>query len=220
MPKPISFGELDFKIVASMEETRAVPEPETPFRIRILGDFSGWEQRGISESGTALAGRRAIEVDRDNLAKLMAGIKPEIQLQFTGSENDAVAIRFAELDDFHPDRLYEQHEIFEALREIRRKLDNPRTLEDAAKEIRSWTESEASVEIQQPPEGPSKPAPDAGAVDTAGLLDQIMEGSESRPSGAQPSSDTSDWSRFLKNIVETAGRTVERIKIAVELMSC
>jgi type VI secretion system protein ImpC len=30
MSNPISFGELDFKIVASMEETRGVPEPETP----------------------------------------------------------------------------------------------------------------------------------------------------------------------------------------------
>jgi type VI secretion system protein ImpC len=202
MPKPISFGELDFKIVASMEETRAVPEPETPFRILILGAFSGREQSGTSASGTALAGRRAIEVDRDNLDEVMAGMKPEIQLQFTGSENDAVTIRFAELDDFHPDRLCEQHEIFEALREIRRKLDNPRTFEDAAKEIRSWTESEALVEIQHPPEEPSKPAPDTGAVDTAGLLDQIMEGSERGPSAAQPSSDTSEWSRFLKNIVQ------------------
>ena len=202
MPKPISFGELDFKIVASMEETRGIPEPETPFRILILGDFSGREHREISASSTALAGRRAIEVDRDNLDEVMAGIKPEIQLQFAGSEINAVTIRFAELDDFHPDRLYEQHEIFEALREIRRKLENPRTFEEAAKEIRNWTESEAAVDIPGPPEEPSKSAPDAGKVDTAGLLDQIMEGSESRPSAAQPSSDTSEWSRFLKKIVQ------------------
>jgi hypothetical protein len=39
MPKPITFGEVDFKIVASMEETRGVPKPETPFRILIMGDF-------------------------------------------------------------------------------------------------------------------------------------------------------------------------------------
>ena len=202
MPKPITFGELDFKIVASMEETRGVPEPDTPFRILILGDFSGLKNRETSPNGTALAGRRAMEVDRDNLDEVMAGVKPEIQLQFTGSENDALTIRFAELDDFHPDRLYEQHEIFESFREIRRKLDNPRTFEDAAKEIRSWTESEAAVDIQEPPERPSKPAPDAIEVDAAGLLDQIVEGSESPPSAAQPSSDVSEWSRFLKKIVQ------------------
>jgi type VI secretion system protein ImpC len=132
----------------------------------------------------------------------MAGMKPEIELQFAGSEKDAVTIRFAELDDFHPDRLYEQHEIFETPRELRRKLDNPRTFEEAAKEIRSWTEPEAAVETRQPPEEPSKPAPDAGEMDTTGLLDQIMEGSESRPTEAQPSSDTSEWSRFLKKIVQ------------------
>ena len=107
MPKPISFGELDFKIVASMEETRGVPEPETPFHILILGDFSGRENRETSPSGTALANRRAQEVDRDNLDEVMAGMKPEIQLQFAGSEQDALTIRFAELDDFLGDRLRE-----------------------------------------------------------------------------------------------------------------
>ena len=202
MPKSISFGELDFKIVASMEETRGVPEPDTPFRILILGDFSGLKNRETSPNGTALAGRRAMEVDRDNLDEVMAGIKPKIQLQFTGSENYGLTIRFAELDDFHPDRLYEQHEIFESFREIRRKLDNPRTFEDAAKEIKSWTASEAAVDIQKPPEGPSKPASDTGEADTAGLLDQIVEVSESRPSAVQPSSDVSEWCRFLKKIVQ------------------
>jgi hypothetical protein len=36
MPKSISFGELDFNLVASMEETRGAPEAETPFRILFL----------------------------------------------------------------------------------------------------------------------------------------------------------------------------------------
>ena len=202
MSKSISFGELDFKIVASMEETRGVPESETPFHILILGDFSGREQRGISESGAALAGRRAIEVDRDNLDEVMEGMKPEIQLQFAGFENNAATFRFSELDDFHPDRLYEQHEIFEALREIRRKLENPRTFEEAANEIISWTELEAAAAIQEAPEEQPKPVSQSGEVDSAGLLDQIIEGAESRPSEAKPSSDTSEWNRFLRKIVQ------------------
>ncbi len=201
MSKPISFGELDFKIVASLEETRGVPEPETPFRILILGDFSGRENREISQSGAVLPSLRAFEVDRDNLDEVMAGMTPEIQLQFTGSENEAVTIRFAELDDFHPDRLYEQHEIFEAIREIRRMLENPRTFEEAAKKIRSWTEPEAAA-IQESPEEPPTPAPEAGEIETAGLLDQIIEGAEGQPSEAKSSSDASEWSRFLRKIVQ------------------
>ncbi len=202
MSKPISFGELDFKIVASLEETRGVPEPETSFRILILGDFSGRENREISQSGAVLPSLRAFEVDRDNLDEVMAGMKPEIQLQFAGSENDAVTLRFAELDDFHPDRLYEQHEIFEAIREIRRKLDNPRTFEEAATEIRSYTESDAAAANQETSEEPPTPAHDAGEIETAGLLDRIIDRAEGQPSEAQPSSDTSEWSRFLRKIVQ------------------
>jgi type VI secretion system protein ImpC len=201
MSKPISFGELDFKIVASMEETRGIPEPETPFRILIMGDFSGRENREISEGGAALASCRTVEVDRDNLDEVMAGMKPDIRLQFAGSEKDAVTIRFAELDDFHPDRLYEQLEIFEAIREIRQMLEDPRTFEEAAKEIKGWTESE-SAEIQEPPKEAPTPAPEAGDIETAGLLDQIIEGADRQPSEAKPSSDTSEWSRFLKKIVQ------------------
>ncbi len=201
MSKPTSFGELDFKIVASMDETRGVPEPEAPFRILILGDFSGRGSRETFPSGTALASRRAVEVDRDNLDEVMAGLKPEIQLQLAGSEKDAVMIRFSELDDFHPDRLYEQHEIFEALREIRHKLDNPRTFEDAAKEIRNWTDSEEAA-IQKPLEEPPAPSSEAGGIETVGLLDQILEGTEDQTSESKPSLDASEWTRFLRKIVQ------------------
>ena len=34
-------------LVSAMEETRVVPEPETPFRILIWGDFSGRANRNI-----------------------------------------------------------------------------------------------------------------------------------------------------------------------------
>lgn len=61
MSKPISFGKLDFKIVASIEETRDVPQPETPFRVCIPGDFSGRANRGIVEPGFALTDRRLLE---------------------------------------------------------------------------------------------------------------------------------------------------------------
>ena len=56
MAKPISFGELDFKLVASMQQAREIPEPETPFCILILGDFSG---REMTESRTELGEYRS-----------------------------------------------------------------------------------------------------------------------------------------------------------------
>src|SRR5687767_14622626 len=41
------------------------PEPETPFRMLVLGDFSSRESRGISQAGAQLAARRPISIDTD-----------------------------------------------------------------------------------------------------------------------------------------------------------
>ena len=201
MSKPISFGALDFKIVASMEETRGIPEPDTPFNILMLGDFSGRKNLEIPASDSTLADRRAIEVDRDNLDDVMAEMKPEIQLKLADSENDTVTIRFAELDDLHPDQIFAQHEIFRAIREIRRKLDNPRTFAEAATEIRSWTGSQ-TAEIQEPPAEPPPLAAEDRVLDSTGLLDRIIDGAEDQPSETKPSSDASGWSRYLRKIVQ------------------
>jgi hypothetical protein len=79
MPTPSSFWEIDFKIVASMEEARGAPEPETPFRVLILGDFSGRANRGLFDPRAALAGRyiraSSISPDREeSLPSLAAGM--------------------------------------------------------------------------------------------------------------------------------------------------
>src|SRR5258707_7923167 len=68
-------------------------EPDAPFRILILGDFSGRENRGLESK---LAGRRPVSVDRDNLDEAIAGMGVAIGLP-------GVALQFRELDDFHPD---------------------------------------------------------------------------------------------------------------------
>jgi type VI secretion system protein ImpC len=201
MAKPISFGELDFKIVASMDETMGVPEPEDPFHILVLGDFSGRENRHVFETGSTLLECRVVEVDRDNLNDVMARMKPEIRLPFTDTESDALAIHFSEMEDFHPDRLYEQLEIFSSIKELQRKLDDPRTFEEAAAEIRSWSESETSGTQELTGASPA-PKPDIGEQEPAGLLDRILEGDGSGPTEIQPTSARADMSRFMKKIVQ------------------
>jgi type VI secretion system protein ImpC len=66
--------------------------PETPFRILVAGDFSGGAGRN----------RRPIPVDRDNFDEVLKLLAPELRLPVAGQE---VALRFTELDDFHPDQI-------------------------------------------------------------------------------------------------------------------
>jgi type VI secretion system protein ImpC len=115
-----------------MDETSGMPEPETPFRVCILGDFSGRVNRGIFETGSALASRRLLVVDRDNFDDVLAKLGVEIHLPIAGNDSPPVTIRFTELDDFHPDRIFEHLEVFQALKETRKKLEDPRTFESAA----------------------------------------------------------------------------------------
>ena len=86
-----------------------MPEPDTPFRILILGDFSGRANRGVKEP---LAARRPRAVDNDNLEQLMTDMVVSLQLPH-------VRLRFRELDDFHPDHIYASAELFQRLEDAR-----------------------------------------------------------------------------------------------------
>ena len=95
---------------------------DTAFRIAVLGDFSGRANRGIAETGRALAARRPIRIDRDNVDDVIARLAPELHLTLGDAR---AAVRFSELEDFHPDRLYERLPAFRALRETRERAAAP-----------------------------------------------------------------------------------------------
>ena len=131
------------------------PTADTPFCIGLIGDFSGRESRGIVERGRALAARRPLRVDRDNLDEVRARVAPELVLDV--GNRSRVSVRFAALDDFHPDRLYER-------------LPHLRTLHEASALPVS---SPALPERER-----TSPAP-AGSV-----LDQILGDAPLPPGGA------------------------------------
>ncbi|MBZ5727290.1 MAG: type VI secretion system contractile sheath large subunit [Acidobacteriia bacterium] len=106
------------------EEPRelARPEPETPFRILVAGNFSGGAGRN----------RMAIEIDRDNFDRVLARLAPELHLPFGTAP---LPVSFRELDDFHPDRLFARLAPFQALRALRERLSDRATFPAAAAEL-------------------------------------------------------------------------------------
>jgi type VI secretion system protein ImpC len=108
--------------VAEKSQQAAVVDPDEPFRILVMGNFSGGAGRN----------RRPIEIDRDNFDQVMGLLAPELRLPFGGVE---VPIRFRELDDFHPDRLLARLPLFQKLRDLRRRLVDPSTFPAAAAEL-------------------------------------------------------------------------------------
>ncbi len=201
MPKPISFGELDFKIAASMNEKKRAPESETPFRICILGDFSGRANLGLVDPASALIAPHPIEVDRDNIENVMQRLNVSVNLSVVGDHSPPVAVQFAELDDFHPDQLFARLEVFQTLRETRKRLDDPRTFETAKKEVRSWTGTDKTPKPSEPVVERPDIKPAAAGQTTGSILDQIVDEADGRLPDAKTVTEHSGWDAFLQKIV-------------------
>lgn len=198
MGKPISFGELDFKIVASMDEARGKPEVGTPFRICMIGDFSG---RASSGPASAPVDLRPIQVDRDNIEAVMEKLGVGVRVPVPGDGGRSIAVQFSEIDDFHPEKLYERLGVFQTLRDTRKRLNDPRTFEAARKEVQSWGRTIETPEASKPVSAPPVAGPESSEKESASLLDQIVGEAEERPMDRSRVSAPSEWDAFMKNIV-------------------
>lgn len=96
----LASAEID--VALALESRVAALEPETPFRILVLGDFGG--------RLTA-----PMPVDRDDLDLLLSQSIVEVP-------HPLGTIRINALEDFHPDRIYATSPIFERFRRVRGKL--------------------------------------------------------------------------------------------------
>jgi type VI secretion system protein ImpC len=169
-----SFGAVNLNVNPSVDPSSAVIDPETPFRILLMGDFSGQAPAW-----------KPVEIDRDNFEEVLARVGPG----FSG-------MRFRELDDFHPDRIYQQSKLFQSLREVRRKLEEPATFDEAAAEIRGWTQEPAAPKA--PPVEAQRPAlPDLAPG--VSLLDSIVEAAE--PKAPSQVIHRGDLRSFVESVV-------------------
>ena len=204
-----SSGEIRLDVTAGREQAQAKPDPETPFRVAILGDFSGRANHGLLESGDALASRRPIMVDRDNFDSVLAKLAPRLDLTPGGEGDLCIPLGFSDLDDFHPDRLFEQVQIFQKLRETRRKLGDPATFAQTASELGLRQET-APHPVGPSPAGEGNQgrggqarvsAADVQRLASGSFLDEMMEETESKAQQDPSSQREDEWSRLLHKLV-------------------
>src|SRR5581483_5162474 len=113
MPPSRSVSSVQIDIEPAAEPRRPVADPEEPFRILVLGDFSGRVNRKLRLA----APLRVIPVDRDNLDEVIAELDVALE--------SPCSIAFKELDDFHPDAIFRRAELFRSLRESSGKPAKP-----------------------------------------------------------------------------------------------
>lgn len=141
------------------ERNAETPTRARRFRILVMGDF-----------GSDTTWGQPMSVDRDNLEEVFQRLN--VQLQIPGdAETPPLEMTLREMDDFHPDKLFEQLELFASLRTRRRRLQNNTTFADEAQAIlaaRGQVDEPAAVTEAKPPP----------PVEPADLLSQALEQTE------------------------------------------
>jgi type VI secretion system protein ImpC len=163
MSTQFSSEKIGFELSTLTSFAPAKTRDKSPFRIAILADFSGRDNRGLSEVSLSLASSRLIPVDVDNFEKLLTKLDTEIHIPIGGEDGPRIVLRFCELDDFQPDRIFDRLEVFQKLRAARKRLQDPATFAEAASEVRSWVAGE----------------PDSGESKTAEVESSQAESQES-----------------------------------------
>jgi type VI secretion system protein ImpC len=144
--------------------------------IAILGDFSH------SASRSDLTQRPFIEIDRFNFDEIFASMALHISLALDDEGESQVTASFDTLKDFHPDSLYKKLPMFNQLRDLRDRLNNPETFKQALSELglpeetSEILDSESASSTNQPILDVPVPTTDAGDS----LLDSILDETENQ----------------------------------------
>ena len=96
-------------------QSAVLMETESPFRVLVLGDFSGRASRGLCRTGEQLAELTPLLIEHASFDQVLESVGPQLKL---GPE---IGLAFASLHDFHPDGLCRQA-IFARLFSARRAL--------------------------------------------------------------------------------------------------
>jgi len=175
-------------------ETDSSPLPdELPFHLLILGDWSG----NINRSPLDM--RIPIEIDRDNFDDVMQKLNVGIEIDFSSEGSDRIELRFSELDDFHPDNLFNKLSVFSHFYELRRRLLNPETYESAVYELKNFNTS-SSVDRQVFEEN---------TVPNDNLLDSILSQSEHNQVTENDVRHKSELDQFISKIISPFLVTVD-----------
>jgi type VI secretion system protein ImpC len=154
-----------------------------PMRILVAGDFSGRGSRGETQPG--IAERPVLSIDIDNFDSILERIAPKIRVDLGDA---AFTIPIEDLDDFHPDSLYDKLDLFQELRKTRKRLMDPATFAEAAAELR--TEADSTPD-----------EPEAPAEGDAGALERLLGQEASQKEAVRTSAGQVDVADFIKNIV-------------------
>lgn len=114
---------------------QAGDESGSLFRVLVLGDFSGRSSRPSDRDAAPTF--KPVVIDLDNFDRELARIAPQLELELPQAPGAPFRFSVRSLDDFEPDSLYARLPLLTQLRELRARLLDPATFQQAAAELRA-----------------------------------------------------------------------------------
>jgi type VI secretion system protein ImpC len=160
VPDPLEHQSLQAEF--SLERNPGDPIQTPPFHLLVLSGLSAEGER------PALTKRKPVEIDRDNFDEVLRSFAPRVSVALPDSSR--IELEFQELDDFHPDRLFERVEVFSKLRDLRARLKDDATFFKAARDAR-----DAFPDAERANESASDRRETPMTADVSTLLESIIE---------------------------------------------
>jgi type VI secretion system protein ImpC len=197
MSRQLSLGNVDFELGTLTSFAPRKAKDNTPFSIAVLADFSGRRNRDLCEAGPSIAARRRISVDIDNLDSLPMKLDTEIHIPLGGKDGPRIILRFNELDDFHPDRIFDRLEVLQKLKTTRKLLQDPATFTEAASQVRLWAAGQQKEAVPEEETTKSHQAQKESDVDT---LERLL-GKKTVRESSSTSTGKFDTEALIREIV-------------------
>lgn len=150
----------------------------SPFVMMVLGDFAGNAGKKHDDDPSWLMQVPVRNVDIDNIDQLWKIFTPKLEIEIEGAQ---LTLEPADLDDFHPDHLYNHQPLFAELRQLRKRLLDPATSSEALTEVlasRVEPETEAETEAAFPKAGDT-PEP---AESSDNMFERLLGEPRAKPS--------------------------------------
>ncbi len=174
-------------------------DPQQPMRIVVMGNFSG--RAGVSGS---LAEKKFQRVDIDNFEDVLEKIAPTAAVRLSDHCDGVIEIGIGELDHFHPDSLYRNVPIFHELRQLRKRLMDPKSFSAAVADLSqalSLQTAKESEEAEKEAAAATESKPVAGDESDSDTLERVLGQSAKSVDTTGPRSPQLDIQSLINQIV-------------------
>ena len=190
-------GIMEFEF-GSADGNKPQRKESSPFVMLVLGNFAGNTRENTQPDPALLMQIPVRQVDIDNIDQLWGVFTPALKLDIAGSQ---VELTPRDLDDFHPDQLFQQLPLFSELRQLRKRLLDPASSAEALAEV---TASSPAPKLSDHPTHVTEGEPLQGEAESGNqMFDRLLgERPEQATTTSTPTvSAQSKLDSFLQRVV-------------------